>query len=137
MSFMPPPDVGIAAPLFIVKHVPTTLAFYRDRLGFEVTFQGPEPDDIFFGIVERGRAMIMFKAIDVDPVPNRTYDIGHGIARWDAYIHVPDPDALAAEFSSRGVEFFLPLQDNSDRLRGFEILDADGYLLYFGRPIDS
>ena len=129
-------EVGIAAPLFIVRHVPTTLAFYRDRLDFEVTFQGPEPDDIFFGIVERGRAMIMFKAIDVDPVPNRTRDIGHGIARWDAYIYVPDPDALAAEFASRGVDFFEPLQDNSDRLRGFEILDADGYLLYFGRPID-
>lgn len=131
------PEVGIAAPLFIVRHVPTTLAFYRDRLGFDVTFQGPEPDDIFFGIVERGRAMIMFKAIDVEPVPNYTRDIGHGIARWDAYIYVADPDALAAEFASRNVEFFVPLQDNTDRLRGFEIQDPDGYVLYFGRPIDG
>ena len=46
----------------------------------------------------------------------------------------PDPDALAEEFSLRNVEFFLPLQDNEDGLRGFEIKDADGYLLYFGRP---
>ena len=131
---MDKPQVGIAAPLFIVRNVPETLAFYRDRLGFEITFQGPEPADIFFGIVERGNAMFMFKAIDVAPVPNYTYDIGHGIARWDAYVHVPDPDALAAEFSSRGVEFFEPLQNNSDNLRGFEIKDVNGYLLYFGRP---
>jgi hypothetical protein len=51
-----------------------------------------------------------------------------------AYLYVPEPDALAEEFSSRNVGFFLPLQDNEDGLRGFEIKDADGYLLYFGRP---
>jgi catechol 2,3-dioxygenase-like lactoylglutathione lyase family enzyme len=129
------PEISAIAPLFIVSDVPAALAFYRDRLGFEITFQGPEPDDIFFGIVERGGAMIMMKAIDVDPVPNHTRDIGHGIARWDAYLYVPDPDALAAEFASRGVEFFVPLQNNSDNLRGFEVKDADGYVLYFGRPL--
>ena len=131
---MTQPEIGGASPLFIVRSVPATLAFYRDKLGFEITFEGPEPNDIFFGIVQRGRAMIMFKAIDVDPVPNYTRDIGHGIARWDAYIYVPDPDSLAAEFESRGVEFFLPISDNSDNLRGFEIKDANGYVLYFGRP---
>ena len=119
-------EIGIASPLFIVRNVPETLAFYRDKLGFEVTFEGPEPNDIFFGIVERGRAMIMFKAIDVEPVPNHTRDIGHGIARWDAYVYVPDPDALAAEFASRNVEFFEPLTDTSDDLRGFELQDVDG-----------
>jgi catechol 2,3-dioxygenase-like lactoylglutathione lyase family enzyme len=121
------------APLFIVKDVPTTLAFYRDRLGFDITFEGPEPADVFFGIVRRGGAMIMFKSVGVDPVPNYTRDIKQGIARWDAYVHVPDPDALAAEFSSRGLEFFEPLQDTTDGLRGFELQDADGYVLFFGR----
>ena len=128
------PEVGGVSPLFIVRDVPAALAYYRDRFGFDITFQGPEPFDIFFGIVQRGRAMIMMKAIDVDPVPNATRDIGHGIARWDAYVHVPDPDALAAEFSSRGVEFLTPLCDNDDGLRGFEVRDADGYVLFFGRP---
>ena len=127
-------EVGVVSPLFIVRSVPATLEFYRDKFGFEITFEGPEPDDIFFGIVERGRAMIMFKAIDVEPVPNYTRDMGHGIARWDAYVYVPDPDALAEEFAARGVEFFEPLQDNTDNLRGFEVQDADGYVLFFGRP---
>jgi catechol 2,3-dioxygenase-like lactoylglutathione lyase family enzyme len=129
-------EIGGVSPLFIVRNVPATLAFYRDKLGFDVTFEGPEPDDIFFGIVRRGRAMIMFKAIDVEPVPNYTRDIGHGIAAWDAYIYVADPDRLAVEFASRDVRFFKPLQDNHDRLRGFEIEDADGYILFFGRPCD-
>jgi hypothetical protein len=67
-------------------------------------------------------------------VPNCTRDINKGIARWDAYLYVPDPDALAAEFSSRNVEFVQPLKDDDDGLRGFEIKDADGYVLFFGRP---
>lgn len=131
---MSKPEIAGIAPFFIVRNVPAALQFYRDRLGFEITFQGPEPDDIFFGIVRRGGAMIIFKEIGVEPVPNYTRDIKQGIARWDAFVQVPDPDALAAEFSSRNVEFFLPLQDNDDGLRGFELKDADGYLLFFGRP---
>lgn len=128
------------APFFIVRDVPAALAFYRDRLGFDITFQGPSEDDIFFGIVQRGAAMIFLKAIGVEPVPNYTRDIKKGIARWDAYMHVPDPDALAAEFTARGVEFFLPLNDDYDKddgLRGFEVKDVDGYLLYFGRTRDA
>ncbi len=131
------PAITGIAPFFIVRDVPAALSFYRDRLGFEITFQGPEPGDVFFGIVERGAAMIIVKAIGVEPVPNHTRDIKQGIARWDAYLHVPDPDALAAEFASRQVEFFRTIEDSEngdDGLRGFELKDADGYILFFGRP---
>jgi len=128
------PEIAGVAPFFIVRDVPRILAFYREMLGFEITFQGPEPDDIFFGIVERGGAMLMFKDIGVDPLPNHTRDIGKGEARWDAYFAVPDPDALAAEYAENGVEFSEPLTDTHDGLRGFEIQDADGYVLFFGRP---
>ena len=127
-------DISGIAPFFIVRNVPAALAFYRDRLGFDIMFQGPEPDDIFFGIVQRGAAMIMLKAVGVDPEPNYTRDVKQGIARWDAYLAVPDPDALAAEFLSRKVEFSQPLKDTDDGLRGFELRDADGYVLFLGRP---
>jgi uncharacterized glyoxalase superfamily protein PhnB len=128
------PTIAGIAPFFIVRNVPVALAFYRDRLGFDVTFQGPEPDDVFFGIVQRGAAMIMLKDVGVDPMPNRTRDAGRGWARWDAYVAVPDADALAAELTSRGVELSRPLQDTDDGLRGFELEDADGYVLFFGHP---
>lgn len=127
-------DISGIAPLFIVRNVPAALAFYRDQLGFDITFQGPEPEDIFFGIVQRGAAMILFKDVGVEPVPNYTRDVRKGIARWDAYLYVPDPDVLAEEFSSRNVEFSEPLKDTHDGLRGFELKDADGYVLFFGRP---
>ena len=130
-------EISGIAPFFIVRNVPEALSFYRDRLGFDITFQGPSDDDIFFGIVQRGAAMIILKDVGVDPVPNYTRDIKQGIARWDAYVYVPDPDSLATEFSSRNVEFFKTIKDSEDGddgLRGFEVKDADGYILYFGRP---
>ena len=127
-------EISGISPFFIVNDVPSSLSFYRDRLGFDVTFQGPTPDDIFFGIVRRGGAQILMKAVGVAPVPNYTRDVKKGIARWDAFVIVPDPDALAAEFASRNVEFFQPLKDTHEGLRGFEVKDADGYLLFFGRP---
>lgn len=131
---MTKPEIKCIAPCLVVRNVPATLAFYRDQLGFDVTFQGPEPNDIFFGIVERGAAMIMFKSVGVEPVPNYTRDVKKGIMRWDAYLCAPDPDALAAEFAARNVSFFEPLKDTHDGLRGFEIQDPNGYLLFFGRP---
>jgi catechol 2,3-dioxygenase-like lactoylglutathione lyase family enzyme len=131
-------EISGIAPFFIVRNVPTALRFYHDQLGFDIVFQGPADDDIFFGIVRRGAAMIMLKDIGVNPVPNYTRDIKKGIARWDAYINAPDPDALFAELSSRGARFFKPLKDDGDDgLRGFEIEDADGYILFFGRPQDK
>ena len=122
--------IGGITPFFIVRNLPAALAFYRDKLGFEVMFTAPA-DDPFFGIVSRDRAMLMLKDVEVDPLPNSQRDPS---ARWDAYVHVPDPDALAAEFNSRNVEFSKPLKDTHDGLRGFEITDSDGYVLFFGRP---
>jgi catechol 2,3-dioxygenase-like lactoylglutathione lyase family enzyme len=121
-------DIGGASPCLIVRDVRETLAFYRDSLGFEVTYEGPEPDDLFFAILQRGGAMLMFKSVGVEPVANYTRDVGKG------EISVPDPDTLAAEFASRNVTFSKSLSDTHDGLRGFEIEDVNGYLLFFGWP---
>jgi catechol 2,3-dioxygenase-like lactoylglutathione lyase family enzyme len=123
-------EIGGISPFFIVRDAGVSLAFYRDQLGFDVTFQDPA-DVPFFGIVNRDGAMIMLKGVGVEPLPNYKRE---SAARWDAYLYVPDPDALAAEFASRNVIFSEPLQDTHDGLRGFELKDADGYVLFFGRP---
>jgi catechol 2,3-dioxygenase-like lactoylglutathione lyase family enzyme len=127
------PILNVIAPCFIVRNAAAAVAFYRDKLGFDVIHQGPE-DDPYFAIVSRDAAMLMVKAVGADPAPNLTR---HPWARWDAYIGVPDPDALASEFTSRGVMFSVPLEDTRDGLRGFELKDADGYVLFFGRPREN
>jgi len=123
-------EISGISPFFIVQNVGLAFSFYRDKLGFEITFQEPV-DDSFFGIVRRGGAMIMLKDVGVDPLPNYRRE---PMARWDAYVNVPDPDALASEYAWRNVEFSEPLKDTHDGLRGFELKDADGYVLFFGRP---
>jgi len=117
-------------PFFIVSSVRQTIAFYRDKLGFESWHQEPELEP-FFAIVGRDGAMLFIKSGEAEPLPNPKRDPA---MRWDAYVSLNDPDALAAEFVDRGVAFSAPLKDIHDGLRGFEITDPDGYVLFFGRP---
>jgi catechol 2,3-dioxygenase-like lactoylglutathione lyase family enzyme len=114
----------------MVSAVPESVAFYRDKLGFEVWHLEPDHDP-FFAIVGRDGAMLFLKAGEAKPLPNPQRDPA---IRWDAYLLVPDPDALAAEFAARDVAFSNALKDTHDGLRGFEITDPDGYVLFFGRP---
>jgi catechol 2,3-dioxygenase-like lactoylglutathione lyase family enzyme len=133
---MTPPKISSISPSFIVRNVTTAISFYRDMLGFVVEHQQPEREP-FFAIVQRDSAMIFMKSVGAEPMPNRKRSAPEVAMRWDAYVSVPDPDALAAEFISRSVKFFRPLADTSEGLRGFEIEDADGYLLFFGRPREN
>lgn len=119
------------SPSFIVSDVDQTIAFYRDKLGFETRLREPEQDP-FFAIIGRDGAQIFIKSDkDVSPLPNH---MRHHYMRWDAFVYVPDPDALAADFAEHGADFSKPLEDTHDGLRGFEICDPDGYVLFFGRP---
>lgn len=127
-------NLQFVAPSFIVSDIKTTTAFYTAKLGFEIRFADAESDD-FFAIVARDNVMIFLKAVapQIKPLPNRTR---HEYAPWDAYVSVNDPDALYNEFAAKGIQFHAPL-NNSGGLRGFEVMDADGYVLYFGKPVES
>jgi catechol 2,3-dioxygenase-like lactoylglutathione lyase family enzyme len=118
-------------PFFIVKDLQVSIAFYRERLGFRLDFQGP-PGDVFYARVSRDEIGIFLKKIapEVLPCPNHTR---HPWARWDAYIYTLDPDTLFDEFRQRGVSFVQELSFIDEGLWGFEITDADGYILAFFR----
>jgi catechol 2,3-dioxygenase-like lactoylglutathione lyase family enzyme len=125
------PTTPAISPFFIVSNVDQTIAFYRDKLGFETSFQHPDRDP-FFAIVGRDGAQLFVKSDkDTPPLPNPQR---HPSMRWDAYVYAPDPDALAKEFTDHGVTFHLPIKDTHEGLRGFEICDPDGYILFFGKP---
>lgn len=119
-------------PFFIVSNLKVSVSFYVDKLGFEVRHVGPD-DDPYWAIVGRDKISIMLKAIapGIKPIPNHTR---HEWAPWDAYISTAEPDTLCDEYRSNDVSFRKPIHDNSDNIRGFEIADADGYVLFFGKP---
>lgn len=118
------------SPFFIVADVAASIAFYASRLGFEASYQEPR-EDPFFAIVGRDGVMLFVKSGNAPPLPNSRRDPE---MKWDAYCYTPDPDALAREFATRGAAFSTPLGDTTEGLRGFEITDPDGYVIFFGHP---
>lgn len=128
------PTTTEISPSFIVSNVNRTIAFYHEKLGFEITFQEPNQNP-FFAIIRRDGAQLLVKSEQgVTPQPNHTR---HHHLRWDVYVSAPDPDALGAEFVDHGATFSEPLKDTHDGLHGFEVTDPDGYVLFFGRPISD
>ena len=117
------------SPFFIVKDLQASIAYYIERMGFQLDFQGPD-EDVYCGHVSRDGIGIMLKTIlpEVLPCPNHTR---HEWARWDAYIYTLDPDTLYQEFKQRGATFGNELSFIDDGLWGFEVTDADGYVLAF------
>jgi catechol 2,3-dioxygenase-like lactoylglutathione lyase family enzyme len=124
-------------PFFIVDDLPATLDFYQSKLGFNVPYKGGGDGEIddYWAFVGRDKIMLMFKAIasDVHPHPNSSR---HPWASWDTYIYTDDPDSLFAELVAKNVPMHRELGNTSDGLRAFEIMDNNGYVLCFGRPLD-
>jgi catechol 2,3-dioxygenase-like lactoylglutathione lyase family enzyme len=56
------PTTQAISPFLIVSDVDRTIAFYRDKLGFETRFQQPDRNP-FFAIVGRDGAQILIKSI--------------------------------------------------------------------------
>ena len=128
-------NLTYVAPCFIVASLKDSVSYYTDKLGFQISYTGPG-DDPFFAIVVRDKISIMLKAIapDIKPIPNHTR---HRYARLDAFIYASEPDVIYEEYRAKGLSFKQPIMDDDDNLRGFEITDADGYVLFFGRPIKN
>ena len=124
--------MGSISPFFIVRNLQDTISFYRDKLGFEITFAAPEGEP-FFAILRRDGVQVFVKEIGehVPPIPNHQR---HEWARWDAFAFTEDPDGLGAEFNRRSEDLIGSVADTDDGLRGFEVVDPNGYVLFFGRP---
>ncbi len=75
--------------------------------------------------------MIFSDGPGVEPVPNYTRDIKQGIARWDAFVACRTP-IYSPRSLHRAGSSFLHHSASTPTMLGFELKDANGYLLYFG-----
>jgi len=114
------------APVFFTLDIGRTLAYYKQKLGFECL--GTWQDPPVYGIVARDQHAIHFRC-EAPPTPNPEK---YSEELLDAYLFVEDADVLYAEFGARGVEFTRALGNMPWNSREFVVKDCDGRLLAFG-----
>src|ERR1700678_2400584 len=115
----------IAAQLFATD-IPATLAYYKDKVGFECL--GTWQDPPVYAIVARDQQRIHFRCAEPPTVNPDKYED----ELLDAYLLVQDIDALHAEYTGKGMEFTRELADTPWNSREFVVKDCDGRLLAFG-----
>jgi len=130
-----PQDAGrqcvAIAPLFMVRDVVASAAYYGDVLGFAHEGLWGEPPS--FCMPMRDEMTIMLKQADD---PGRIRPNGAGGCEWDAYVWVRDADALFAEVSAKGARIVYGLVDQAEYgNREFAVADLDGYVIAFGHNI--
>jgi uncharacterized glyoxalase superfamily protein PhnB len=114
------------APVFFTLDIPGTLAYYKDKLGFECL--GTWMDPPVYAIVARDEHPIHFRcAAPPTANPDKYAD-----ELLEAYLFVEDADALYAEYAAKGVEFVRELGNTAWNCREFVVKDCDGRLLAFG-----
>jgi uncharacterized glyoxalase superfamily protein PhnB len=119
------------APVFFTMDIPATLAYYKDKLGFECLGAWPDPpgqDPPVYAIVARDQHAIHFRCAE----PSTANPDKYAEELLDAYLFVEDADALYAEYAAKGLEFTRGLGDMPWRCREFVVKDCDGRLLAFG-----
>jgi len=110
------------APQFFTLDIPATLAYYKDRLGFECL--GTWQDPPVYAIVARDQHAIHFRCAEPPTAnPDKYRD-----ELLDAYLFVEDADALYAEYAAQGVEFTRGLANMPWHSREFVVKDCDGRL---------
>jgi len=118
------------APQFFATDLPATLAYYREKLGFDCL--GTWQDPPVYAIVARDQHRINFRCAE-PPAPNPDK---YADELLDAYLSVEDVDGLYSEYTGRGVEFTRALADTPWRSREFVVKDCDGRLLAFGANLE-
>ena len=114
------------APLFFTVDIPATLAYYKEKLGFECL--GTWQDPPVYAIVARDHQPIHFRCAQ-PPIANPDK---YPDELLDAYVFVEDADALYEEYRAKGVEFTRGLANMPWDSREFVVKDCDGRLLAFG-----
>jgi len=117
------------APQFFSTDIARTLAYYKDKLGFECV--GTWQDPPVYAILARDQHAIHLRCAE-PPLANPDK---YSDELLDAYLSIENADALYAEYAARGVEFTRELGNTPWNSREFVVKDCDGRLLAFGASL--
>ena len=107
------------ATVLYVKDMQTALAYYRDKLGFAVTFSWEEPP--CYVCLHLGEAVIHLNSYQPPAAASVVCIFCKGV------------DALHDDFAARGAAIARGLTSHSYGMRDFIVADPDGHQLIFGQ----
>jgi catechol 2,3-dioxygenase-like lactoylglutathione lyase family enzyme len=107
--------------VFTVRDLAESLAYYRDKLGFAITFEYGHP--VFYAGLCRDK--VTLHLVSASQAPRQP---GNGAVA----IMVRDVDALHAELVESGARVIKAPKDYDYGLRDFDVADLDGNMLFFG-----
>jgi catechol 2,3-dioxygenase-like lactoylglutathione lyase family enzyme len=126
------PEVKGQATVLLVRDVQRSMAYYRNKLGFEVMSFEENPSHYAFA--NRGECWLHFACwAGVEPKPNSVLvppDM------FDAYLYVDDIPALHEDFLERGAELLHGPEEREWTSAEIRVRDPDGYVLAFGQLDD-
>lgn len=130
-------EVRGLAPMFEVWDMPTSLGFYRDKLGFKVTGDSGQGDESGWVMMELGNSTLML---------NTAYDDGERPEKEDpvrvathhdtcVYFACPDVDAAYEHLVANGITC-KPPSVAPYGMKQLYVQDPDNYNLCFQWPAD-
>lgn len=132
-------DIRGMAPYLQVYDMPTSISFYRDKLGFEIVSQSqPElGDDCGWVLLKLNGIELMLNTIYEKPGRPITPDPVRAIGHSDVaiYFGCPDVDALYEHLRSKGLDINKP-HITGYGFKALSFNDPDGYGLCFHWPVE-
>jgi uncharacterized glyoxalase superfamily protein PhnB len=112
------------APQFLVDDLDRAIAYYRQKLGFELDFKYQS----FYASVSRDGFAIHLKCAPQLPADRQFRKQNEHL---DAYISVSGVRGLFSELQMRGAQVIKPLEEQPWACLDFYVEDPDGYILCF------
>jgi catechol 2,3-dioxygenase-like lactoylglutathione lyase family enzyme len=121
-----PTTLKSIVPILFVKDVPTSAAYFRDKLGFAIDFLYGTPP--FYGAVSRDGVCIHLRCVHQ---PNFAELAAREVSLILATIEVADVQALCKEFTDRGAEIAQIPTKQAWGGTDFHVRDPDGNVISF------
>jgi catechol 2,3-dioxygenase-like lactoylglutathione lyase family enzyme len=127
-----PIQVQDLTPLIQVFDMPTSVAFYRDVIGFEIVMQSQPGDHFDWALLKLGDAALMLNtAYESDqrpPAPDPARRAGH--ADTTLYFYCPNVDETYEYLRAKGLAVKKPVVRDYG-MKQLTVTDPDGYDLCF------
>ena len=121
-------NVKQAVPFFSVANMETSLRYYVDGLGFEMTRKWIDQGKLRWCWLELGSAALMLQEVRQEPARGK---VGEGVSIW---FQCEDALAIYREITSRGIQAAKPFVGNG--MWDVSLTDPDGYKIHFESPTD-